>query len=86
MKKEFITFQEPHDIRIENEPSSFNGFVRVEKYKVTIEKLDEPKQVICERLEKLWIEEKNYHHWTPLENKAKELGYTFKGKFGEKRK
>ena len=34
-------------------PSCFNGMVRVKRYKVTIEGIEEPKEVLCERLEKL---------------------------------
>lgn len=67
---------------VQKEPSAFNGNVRVEKYRITIEKIEEPIEVIHERLEKLWRECDNWHHWTPLENTAKRFGYTFKSKCG----
>jgi hypothetical protein len=85
MKEEYITFQEPkkYQLPISDKPSSFNGLVEVEKYRIIVEKIDEPKEIICERLEKLWITENNFHHYDPLSKKAEELGYQFKGKFGE---
>jgi hypothetical protein len=86
MKEEIITFSKPSQIYIDNKPSSFNSFVRVEKYKITIEKLKEPKKIICQRLEKLWIEESNHHQYKPLQEMAIKLKYTFKGKFGENKK
>jgi len=83
-KEEIITFSKPWDIFISNEPSSTNGNIQVEKYKITIEKLEEPKETIFERLELLWVTDDNFHNYEPLERKAKELGYVFKGRFGEK--
>ena len=59
---------------IENEPVCFNGMVKVRKYKVTIELIDEPIEVIHARLQKLWDECKNSHHWKPLKAEAKKYG------------
>lgn len=49
--------------------SAFNGIVEVEKYKITIEKVIESKEVYTERLQKLWEECDNYHHWDPIRKK-----------------
>lgn len=68
------------------EPSCFNGNVSIKRYKVTVEIIEEPIEVYQERLEKLWIESDNHHHWAPLENFAASINYKFKGKFGENRK
>ena len=67
-------------------PTCFNGSVCVEKYKVTIEKIEESKEVYKKRLQKLWDECDNHHHWTPLESKAKQLGVKLEGRAGSKRK
>jgi hypothetical protein len=64
----------------------FNGEVNIHKYKVTVEPIEEPKEVLAERLQKLWDECDNYHHWTPLEEAAKEIGYELKGSSGSLRK
>lgn len=67
-------------------PSCFNGIVRVKKYRITIEEIEEPNEVIAERLEKLWVECDNYHHYKPLLDAAKTIGYEFKGKFNSAKK
>ena len=69
----------------ESEPSSFNGFVNVEKYRITVEKIEEPIEVITERLEKLWAESDNWHERPPLVAAAKRFNYTYKSTFGERR-
>jgi len=43
------------------DPSCFNSIVEVEKYRVTIEKIEEPKEVYQKRLQKLWDECTNHH-------------------------
>ena len=68
------------------EPSCFNGIVSIRKYKVTIEPIEEPNEVLAERLQKLWDECDNYHHWTPLKNAALQIGYELKGDCGSLRK
>ena len=70
----------------EDNPSCLNGIVSVERWRVTVEKIEESPDVICERLEKLWCESDNHHHYRPIQAKALEYGYTFKGEFGENRK
>jgi hypothetical protein len=68
------------------EPSCFNGRVTVVKYRVTVEKIEEPTEVYTERLQKLWDECDNHHNWMPLEDKAKQLGVTLVGRAGSQRK
>lgn len=89
--KSIETFRKP-DWELNNmkynatEPSCFNGSVSIKKYKVTAELIEEPIEVYQERLEKLWIESDNWHHRGPLQFAANEIGYVYKGDFGEKRK
>lgn len=86
---EFQTFKEfgTYYLRemTDKEPSCFNSTVRVQQFKVTIEPIEESKEVYQERLQKLWDECDNHHHWLPLESKAKELGVELKGRAGSKR-
>ena len=90
MKQEIITFRKLSDYDIcnfiQNEPSAFNGFVNVIKYKITIEEIKEPIEVIQERLENLWVECDNWHNWDVLEATAKKFNYKFKGQQGSKRR
>jgi len=69
-----------------NEPSSFNGDVKIIKYKVRVEQVEEPKEVYQERLQKLWDEEDNYHHYDPIKNMANRLDINLIGDFGNKRR
>lgn len=86
------TFRRVDDFDIRNikynsdGPSCFNGIVSIHKYRVTVEIIEEPVSVYEERLEKLWVECDNLHHWYPLELAAKGIGYTFKGECGSQRK
>ena len=68
------------------EPSCFNGFVRIHKYKITVEVIAEPIEVLEQRLQKLWDECNNHHHVEPLRKAAKEIGYVFTNSSGTKRK
>jgi hypothetical protein len=83
------TFQLPGDWELrrmaDSNPSCFNGIVSVVKYKISVEKVEEPIEAIWERLEYLWVTSDNHHHYRPLETEAKEYGYTFKGDFGSQR-
>lgn len=67
-------------------PSCFNGFVQVRRYRTTIEIIDEPVEILRARLQQLWDECDNHHHWTPLRNAAHGLGVTLLGNAGAKRK
>jgi hypothetical protein len=78
---ELETFDKPGEYTLsrlrKDEPSVWNGVVSVEKYRVTIEKIEEPVEVIHERLRKLWRECTNFHHWTPLRVAAEKYGLVF---------
>jgi hypothetical protein len=79
VSKSFETFRNIGNCAISNltqkEPSCFNGSVSVVKYRVTVEVIEEPVEVLQERVRKLWRETKNMHHWMPLQNEAKKLGF-----------
>lgn len=55
-------------------PSSVNGYVRVRRHRIIVEVIDEPIEVIRERLLKLWRETDNHHHMQPLKVAAKRYG------------
>ena len=84
------TFRHVGDYELSNlcksEPSCFNSYVGVEKFRITIEKIEESTEVYAARLQKLWDECDNHHDWMPLKNKAKQLGITLTGSAGSKRK
>ena len=87
MKKQFETFRDIRDYELNNltqkEFSCFNGFVRIKKYRITIEEIEEPKEVYEQRLQKLWDECDNWHHWEPLQSEAKKIGYELVGSAGK---
>lgn len=66
-------------------PSCFNSIVEFKKYKVTIEEVEESNDVLAERLQKLWDDCDNYHHWQSLKNAAESIGYKLNGSAGSKR-
>lgn len=70
------TYGVPRIDRIQQtSPEAFNGMVFVERYRITIEKIEEPKDVLLQRLRELWeTTERNHHLWGPIRQKALELG------------
>ena len=72
------TFRDPRGYWLsqmkQSEPSSFNGRVEVRKFRVTVELIDEPEEVIRTRIQKLWDECDNHHHWQPLKKEAEKYG------------
>lgn len=70
---------------VQREPSCFNGGVRVRRYRVTVEELDETKEVLQARLQKLWDDSRNSHDIGPIKETAKELGVELKGPWRVKR-
>ena len=88
-KIEFETFRDIGSYEISNltskVPSSFNGYVRVRKYKITIELIEEPIEVIQERLSKLWHECDNCHQRQPLQATALKYGLELNNGFGKDR-
>lgn len=69
----------------QSEPSCFNGDVRVRRYRITVEEITEPDDVIAARIQKLWDESDNHHHYDPLRRAAAEIGYELQGDRGGKR-
>jgi hypothetical protein len=59
---------------IQPEPDCFNSIVSVHRYRVRVELIEEPNEVIAERIRKLWRECDNFHHWKPLEGAAAKIG------------
>ncbi len=55
-------------------PSRHNGCIEVERYRITIEKIEEPAEVIRARIVDLWETCDNHHHRAPLRTKAGEYG------------
>jgi hypothetical protein len=80
VRRSFETFQKLDSWRegqlTSKEPWCFNGGVGIWKYRITVEEIEEPKEVLEARLRKLWRECDNHHHWQPLQAVAKELGIT----------
>ena len=74
----FETFREPTGYTVgsmtQKEPSCFNGIVSVYRYRVTIELIEEPTEVIAARIQKLWEECDNMHHFGPLRKAAEKIG------------
>ena len=67
----------------QNGPSCINS-LRVKKYRVTIEEIDEPDEVICQRLQYLWDNTTNHHHADRLISAAQKYGYKLVGSMGNK--
>lgn len=85
--RSFETFREignyeESNLRQKN-PSCVN-FLRVKKYRVTIEEIDDPDEVICQRLQELWDNTTNYHHAAMLRDAAEKYGYKLVGSMGNK--
>lgn len=72
------TYRDPSwDLRNveQTEPSAWNDDVRIRRYRVTVELVDEPIEVLRDRLRRLWREdEPNHHHWGPMRKMAEQLG------------
>ncbi len=81
------TYQDPRwklgEWAHDDSPSCVNR-VSYRKHRVTCELIDEPVEVLGARLQKLWEESDNFHHWPMLEKEAKAIGYELKGQFGIK--
>lgn len=50
--------------------------VRIKKYRVTIEEIEEPIEVLQDRVKRMWAENQNLHSYAHLEKAAKKLGLT----------
>lgn len=58
----------------DDQPSAFNGEVRVRRYRITVELIDEPEQVIKDRLVALWRQTNNHHQREPIRAMAASYG------------
>jgi hypothetical protein len=70
----------------QDKPSCWEGNVRVRRYRITVEKIEEPLEVIGQRIQDLWDACDNHHHVGPLRAAAKGIGLELKGTYGTKRK
>jgi hypothetical protein len=60
----------------DTKPSAVNS-IKIDRYRITIEKIDEPPDVLLARMLVLWrTGERNTHRWHPFWTKAMELGLT----------
>lgn len=80
----FKSLEEEMSKLVQHEPSCFNGMVRIRKYRVTAELIEEPRDVLVYRLQKLWEKSESHHDSHPLQAEAKKLDYTFTCRRGEK--
>lgn len=62
------------DNLIQARPDAFNGYVNFRRYRITVEEIEEPIEVLRERLRKIWRECDNHHSWTPIRMVAASLG------------
>ena len=62
----------------QDDSSCFNGMVRVRKYRVTIELIEEPVEIIKERIQKLWDENDNHYNDTSLIKEGAKYGLELK--------
>jgi hypothetical protein len=59
--------------RVPNVPSVGNFDVLIRRYRITVELIDEPHEVLVERLRGLWRKTDNYHDYDKLCREAKTL-------------
>lgn len=75
--KVFETFGNPED-QIQrlliDAPTVFNGLVRVERYRVTVERIEEPEEVIKERLQELLAQKGHIDKNKQVRKAASRLG------------
>jgi hypothetical protein len=69
---EFFDSGLPHwtldNLKRRNEPSSFNCMVNVRRFKLTVELIDEPDEVLIERCKELYKKENNWHNRGSINN------------------
>lgn len=64
-------------------PSVRNGVVTYKRYRITVEEIEEPLEVLQERVQTLWSQSLNHHDWDPLRSVAKKLGFALQGSPGD---
>lgn len=70
----FLPLSSWHRSQLEDKVPSAVNKVRVRKYRVVWEEIEEPVEVIRERIQKLWNECTSHHRWAGLRAAAKEVG------------
>ena len=58
--------------------------IRIAKYKVTVELIEESEEVYKERIQSLWDHCDNFHNWSAIQRKASQFTYTLIGHAGNK--
>jgi hypothetical protein len=56
-------------------PSCCSGEVSVRRWRVTVEMIEEPVEVLYARMLDLWERCDNHHHWGPLKAEAARWGF-----------
>lgn len=73
----FETFREPTDYAVGNltsdKPTVGNQTVNVQRFQITIERIEETPEVYHERLQKMFWESSNTHDWSPLQEENARL-------------
>jgi hypothetical protein len=65
-------------------PSVGNDHVRVRRYRITVEEIEESPEVLGRRVQDLWDYCNNHHEWLPLRAAARNCGWTLVGTAGNK--
>lgn len=81
VREGFSTWRTPnpalaYDLHLAEGPGVWNGSVNVHRYRFTVERIDEPREVILARMVDLWRSSTNHHVHTALEGEARRLGAT----------
>ena len=77
-ERTFETYQprlvEPNNVK---NPSCFNGMVMIRRYKVTVEEIEEPKEVLLDRLRDLYKDKANGHlmNRRAMREECRKLGF-----------
>mgnify|MGYP006370780029 FL=1 len=78
VRRDFTTFMPVDNYSAsqmtQDAPSSFNGMVRVRRYRVTVELVDEPIETIRARIVDLWERNDNHHQWDAIRTEAARYG------------
>ena len=69
-----------------DEPYVWNGELFIKRHRVIIEEIEESREVIIEKLEKMYRECDNHHNVAPIRAEAKRLKHTLKSEYGCERK
>ena len=79
-KKLLEVFGEPNDYLLQHlgskEPRIWNGVVDVKRYRITIEEIEEPKEVLKQRLQALLLKRGHISDPDSIRTEAKRLGIT----------